>query len=84
MLFLSSGFSLSATNITGNSPPNGKALRRHFINSLDLPSDTAYDLQVLTEEFEQKMMRRGCIEKLYNIFRIAALSPFQAAILNVA
>ncbi len=30
------------------------------------------------------MMRRGCIEKLYNIFRIAALSPFQAAILNVA
>jgi len=40
ILFLGSGFSLGATNIANDSPPNGKGLRRHFIKQLKLPEDT--------------------------------------------
>lgn len=53
ILFLESGFSLGATNIANDSPPNGKGLRRHFIQQLRLPADTDYDLQVLSEEFAE-------------------------------
>jgi hypothetical protein len=51
ILFLGSGFSLGAKNIAGGEPPNGSELRRLFIRKLNLPADTSYDLQVLTEEF---------------------------------
>lgn len=53
ILFLGSGFSLGATNIAHGTPPNGKGLRRHFIEQLKLPTDTEYDLQVLSEEFAE-------------------------------
>ncbi|WP_374629910.1 SIR2 family protein [Pannonibacter indicus] len=81
ILFLGSGFSLGATNIANTSPPNGKGLRRHFIQLLKLPADTDYDLQVLSEEFAEndpQMLR----DELYRIFRLRTLTPGQTAVLN--
>lgn len=81
ILFLGSGFSLGAKNIAGGNPPNGKGLRLHFIQALNLPADTSYDLQVLTEEFannEPQQLR----DELYRIFRINSLNDAQAAILD--
>ncbi|MBT1267482.1 hypothetical protein [Pseudomonas sp. VS38] len=41
ILFLGSGFSLGgASNIANNTPPNGRGLRRHFIEQLNLLADT--------------------------------------------
>ena len=54
ILFLGSGFSLGATNVANGSPPNGRGLRRHFLNQLKLPPDTEYDIQVLAEEFAEE------------------------------
>lgn len=81
ILFLGSGFSLGATNIARASPPNGKALRRHLIEKLKLPSDTDYDLQVLSEEFAEDDAEKLC-EELYRIFRITILTEGQTSILN--
>jgi len=81
VLFLGSGFSLSARNISNESPPNGAGLRRHFIKQLGLPDDTAYDLQVLSEEFAEGGLER-LHDELYRIFRISALCDDQKAILS--
>lgn len=81
ILFLGSGFSLGATNIAGDSPPNGKGLRRHFIQLLKLPSDTEYDLQVLSDEFAEDDSQK-LRDELYRIFRLTELSTGQNAILN--
>lgn len=81
ILFLGSGFSLGATNIAGDSPPNGKGLRRHFIKQLNLPSDTDYDLQVLSDEFAEDNPRK-LRDELYRIFRLTALNAGQMAVLN--
>jgi len=81
VLFLGSGFSLGATNIAGGNPPNGSGLRRHFITNLRFPADTAFGLQVLTEEFAERDAGR-LQQELYRIFRIAELNDAQAAILK--
>ena len=81
ILFLGSGFSLGATNISGEKPPNGAGLRRHFIKQLGLPDDTTYDLQVLTEEFAEKDAQK-LSDELYRIFRVTTLDDAQTAILS--
>ncbi|UEM08177.1 SIR2 family protein (plasmid) [Skermanella rosea] len=81
ILFLGSGFSLGATNISNDSPPNGKGLRRHFIQQLKLPADTDYDLQVLSEEFAEDNPRK-LRDELYRIFRLTALTAGQTAVLD--
>lgn len=81
ILFLGSGFSLGATNISNDSPPNGKGLRRHFIQQLKLPADTDYDLQVLSEEFAENDPRK-LRDELYRLFRLKTLSAGQTSVLN--
>lgn len=81
ILLLGSGFSLGATNIANSTPPNGKALRRHFIQQLDLPADTEYDLQVLSEEFAEHDSEKLC-DELYSIFRLTELTAEQTAVLD--
>ncbi|WP_162243935.1 SIR2 family protein [Aurantimonas sp. Leaf443] len=81
ILFLGSGFSLGATNIANDSPPNGRGLRRHFIKQLSLPVDTDYDLQVLSEEFAEDDPEK-LRDELYKLFRLTALTAGQTAILN--
>jgi hypothetical protein len=81
ILFLGSGFSLGATSIAQANPPNGKGLRRHFIEQLKLPADTDYDLQVLSEEFAEDNSRK-LRDELYRIFRLIKMTPGQTAILN--
>lgn len=81
ILFLGSGFSLGATNIANGNPPNGKGLRRHFIQQLKLPADTDYDLQVLSEEFAEDDPRK-LRDELYRIFRLTSLTAGQTAVLN--
>lgn len=81
ILFLGSGFSLGAKNIAHDSPPNGKALRRHIIQQLKLPADTDYDLQVLSEEFAEDDPRK-LRDELYRIFRLTELTVGQTAVLN--
>lgn len=81
ILFLGSGFSMDALNIAGKNPPNGRFLRRHFIDKLSLPENTDYDLQILTEEFannDSKKLR----DELYNMFRIRLISDTQKVILK--
>jgi hypothetical protein len=79
VIFLGSGFSLESTNLRGEHPPNGSALRKHFIKKLDLPADTTYDLQILTDEFAEKDAERLARE-LYNIFRTSSVGPNQEII----
>lgn len=81
ILFLGSGFSVGSTNIAGGNPPNGRGLRRHFIEALELPSDNDFDLQVLTEEFAEDDAQK-LRDELYKIFRIASLTDGQISILN--
>ncbi|GAB6968335.1 hypothetical protein JCM25156A_23720 [Komagataeibacter kakiaceti JCM 25156] len=81
ILFLGSGFSLGATNIANDSPPNGRGLRRHFIKQLKLPEDTDYDLQVLSDEFANGDAQK-LRDELYRIFRLTELTAGQTAILN--
>jgi len=82
ILFLGSGFSLSATNIEDKNPPNGSGLRLHFIEQLGLPIETSYDLQILTEEFAEKDAHK-LRDELYRIFRVKTLSDAQKSILDV-
>lgn len=81
ILFLGSGFSLGATNIANDSPPNGRGLRRHLIKQLKLPEDTDYDLQVLSDEFADGDAQK-LRDELYRIFRLTELTAGQTAILN--
>lgn len=81
VLFVGSGFSLGATNIANNSPPNGRGLRRHFIQELKLPADTDFDLQVLSEEFAEDDAQK-LRDELYRIFRLTALTESQKAVLG--
>ena len=81
ILFLGSGFSLGAKNIANGNPPNGSGLRQHFIKALELPADTSYDLQILTEEFASDD-RQKLRDELYQIFRIVSLDHAQTAILD--
>lgn len=81
ILFLGSGFSIGACNIANSTPPNGKGLRRHFIEQLKLPADTDYDLQVLSEEFAKHDSAK-LRNELYNIFRLTKLTAGQTAVLN--
>lgn len=81
ILFLGSGFSLGATNIARGNPPNGKGLRRHFIEQLKLPEDTSYDLQILTEEFAEDDAKK-LRDELYRIFRLTSLDDAETAILS--
>lgn len=81
ILFLGSGFSLGAINIANKSPPNGKGLRRHFIEQLKLPADTDYDLQVLSEEFAENDPQK-LRDELYRLFRLRTLTAGQTAVLN--
>ena len=81
ILFLGSGFSLNAKNIANKSPPNGRELRRHFIQQLKLPADTEYDLQILSEEFAEDDPEK-LRDHLYSIFRLTKLSADQTAVLN--
>jgi len=81
ILFLGSGFSLGATNIANEEPPNGRGLRRHFIKQLKLSADTDYDLQVLTDEFAEDDAKK-LRDELYRIFRLTALTDGQKAVLD--
>ena len=81
IVFLGSGFSLRSKNIGGGNPPNGSGLRRHFVNSLNLPADTSYDLQVLTEEFASDDSQK-LRDELYQIFRIVSLDDAQKMLLD--
>jgi hypothetical protein len=81
ILFLGSGFSLGATNIANKDPPNGRGLRHHFIKQLNLPADTDYSLQILTEEFAENDPKK-LRDELYEIFRLRLLTDVQKAILN--
>ena len=81
ILFLGSGFSLGATNIANDTPPNGKGLRRHFIQQLNLPADTDYDLQVLSEEFAENDAQK-LRDELYRIFRLTSLTVGQTSVLS--
>ncbi|SDO99540.1 SIR2-like domain-containing protein [Pseudomonas congelans] len=81
ILFLGSGFSLGASNIANSTPPNGRGLRRHFIEQLNLPADTDYDLQVLSEEFAEHDSGK-LRDELYRIFRLTELTAGQTAVLN--
>ncbi|MGN6111407.1 MAG: SIR2 family protein [Luteimonas sp.] len=81
ILFLGSGFSMGAENIAHKSPPNGSGLKRHFIQQLGLPEDTAYDLQILTEEFAEADAQK-LRDELYKIFRVTKLSDAQKTILG--
>lgn len=81
ILFLGSGFSLGAKNISGGNPPNGRGLRHHFIEQLKLPEDTDYDLQVLTEEFAEDDAKK-LRDELYRIFRLTTLNAGQQAVLS--
>jgi hypothetical protein len=81
VLFLGSGFSLESTNILGKAPPNGAALRRHFIDELELPADTTYDIQVLADEFAEQNPDR-LFRELHNIFRIHEAGVNQRRILS--
>lgn len=81
ILLLGAGFSLGAINIANEQPPNGRGLRRHFIQQLNLPGDTDYDLQVLTEEFAEDNAKK-LRDELYKIFRLKSLSEDQKAVLN--
>ncbi len=81
VLFLGSGFSLGSTNIDGKNPPNGTGLRQHFIKQLGLPTDTTYDLQVLSEEFAERSAQ-ALRDELYKIFRVTKLDDAQTAVLG--
>lgn len=81
ILFLGSGFSLGATNIKGENPPNGVGLRQFFLKELNLPPDNDYDLQVLTEEFADQNPNK-LADEIYNIFRISSLNSAQSKILG--
>ena len=81
ILFLGSGFSLGAANIANGSPPNGRRLRRHFIEQLSLPADTDYDLQVISEEFAEDDPRK-LRDELYRIFRLTELTAGQTSVLS--
>jgi hypothetical protein len=81
VILIGSGFSLGATNIVGNNPPNGRGLRRHFLQKLKLPLDTEYDLQVLSDEFAEDDPRK-LRDELYDVFRLTDLSASQVAVLN--
>ena len=76
VLFLGSGFSLESANLYGTAPPNGAGLRRHFIEKLDLPSDTTYRLQVLAEEFATDS-EISLYRELYNLFHITSVGANQ-------
>ena len=81
ILFLGSGFSLSAKTIGNHNPPNGSELRNHFISCLQLPTDTTYTVQVLAEEYAEQNAD-GLARELCSIFRISSLSTAQTAILS--
>jgi len=81
ILFLGSGFSLGATNVANGSPPNGRGLRRHFLNQLGLPLDTDYDIQVLAEEFAEEDAQK-LRDELYGLFRLTKLTGGQTMILD--
>lgn len=81
VIFLGSGFSLEATNIGGTNPPNGAALRKHFIELLNLSPDTTYDLQILTEEFAERDASL-LSKELYRIFRVSSPSQNQIDIFS--
>jgi hypothetical protein len=81
VLLLGSGFSLGSTNLKNASPPNGSGLRRHFIDLLNLPADTSYDLQILTDEFAENDSDL-LYSELYDTFRIARLNSDQKAVLS--
>lgn len=81
ILFLGSGFSIGARNIANSTPPNGKGLRRHFIEQLKFPANTDYDLQVLSEEFAKQNSGK-LRDELYKIFRLTELTAGQTAVLN--
>lgn len=81
VLFLGSGFSIGARNIANSSPPNGKGLRRHFIEQLKFEANADYDLQVLSEEFAKRDPGK-LSDELYKIFRLTELTAGQTAVLN--
>jgi len=81
VLLLGSGFSLGATNLKNASPPNGSGLRRHFIDLLGLPTDTSYDLQILTDEFAENDADL-LYSELYDTFRISRLNSDQRNVLS--
>ncbi|MFH1008268.1 MAG: SIR2 family protein [Candidatus Latescibacterota bacterium] len=81
ILFLGSGFSLGAKNIANGNPPNGSGLRRHFIKALNLPAETSYDLQVLTEEFANDNPQK-LRDELYQVFRITLVDDAQTIVLD--
>lgn len=81
VLFVGSGFSLGGKNLYGQTPPNGSGLRRHMIETLRLPPDTQYDLQVLAEEFAADDEDR-LYDELYNLFHITDPGAAQTKLLK--
>jgi hypothetical protein len=81
VLLLGSGFSLEATNIRRNAPPNGASLRRHFLKELNYSENSDYALQILTDEFNERHPDR-LFDELYEIFRVSKAGPNQAAVLS--
>jgi len=81
VILLGSGFSLEATNALGRNPPNGKRLRRHFVEALRMPPDTDFDLQILADDFAENDPER-LFDELTSLFRITELSQNQKKILG--
>lgn len=68
ILFLGSGFSAEAENISGGNPPVGKGLTQHFLSLLGLDPDANYDLKdIATFAKEKGIDLYEVLTKLYNI-----------------
>lgn len=85
VLFLGSGFSLDAVNISEGNPPNGSGLIKHFRKLFkDIHPETSsrdFSLKLLSEELFHKDSSK-LYDELYNLFRIKELSDSQKIILN--
>jgi hypothetical protein len=81
ILFLGSGFSLKATNVRNETPPNGQRLRAHFIKAAGLPDDTKYNFQAISDDFHNRDAEKMHRE-LYEIFHIKENSSDQKLILS--
>ncbi len=80
LLFLGSGFSSTAKNITGSNPPIGTKLAEEFERQLGVGRGEL-DLKVLADEmyFRKDL---NLYQTLYSLFTIAQVSPEQAEILS--
>ena len=81
ILFLGSGFTQSAKNIRGTSPPMGNALKTELARLLDVAAND-YDLRTLADE---AAMRPGVdlYQLLYELYTVRELDDDQKTILRL-